>query len=76
MYPNTNAIRCIRSRKNPLGSVASTDRRLRNEFHMILSFNGLDGFLRIVGSREGGKAHECEEERFHGPEGWSYPETA
>src|ERR1700730_5406933 len=51
VYANTNAVRSIWSRKYPLGSVASTDGALCNEFYVILSFNGLDGFLRIVGSR-------------------------
>jgi hypothetical protein len=64
VYANTNAIRCIWSRKDPLGTVASIDGCLRNEFYMILSFDGLDSFLRFVGSREGGKAQECEEECF------------
>ena len=51
MYANPNAIRGIWSRKDPLGTVASIDGRLPDEFYMILRFNGLDGFLRNVGSR-------------------------
>jgi hypothetical protein len=51
VYANTNAVRCIWSRKNPLGSIASTYGGLPNEFYMILSFNDFDRFLRIIGSR-------------------------
>ena len=65
MYANTNAVPCIWRRKDPLGTVGSINGRLRNESHVIFSFNGLDGFLRIVGSRQGGKAQECEEKYFH-----------